>query len=81
MNEKFIKVLSTIGAQYIRVSDLVSLQVDNNSPTDWYVKAIFTGSLGSYAAIDGVTTATEAHKLAGELAQALGLIDPEKFKS
>lgn len=78
--DSFIKVLSTAGAQYIRTMDLVLIQVDNNSATDWYVKAVFSGSLGSYAVIDGLTTAAEAHKLAGELAQALSLIDPETFK-
>jgi hypothetical protein len=79
--DSFIKVLSTTGAQYVRTSDLVLLQVDNNGATDWYVKAVFSGSLGSYAVIDGVSTDVEAHKLARELTEALSLVDPEMFKS
>lgn len=78
--QNFVKVLSTAGPQYIRISDLVVISVDNNSATDWYVKATFNGSIGTYAVIDGLTTSTDAHTLAAELAEALGLTDPEVFK-
>lgn len=78
--DNFIKVLSSIGPQYINIKWLNAIQVQNNGPTDWYVAALFDPSMGTYAVIDGITSANEAHALARELAQSLGFIDPEEFK-
>ncbi len=75
-----IKALTFTGAQYFPVRYINAIQVDNNSPTDWYVRVVFESGIGSYAVADGFTTEADARDVAAELAAALGVIDPETFK-
>lgn len=76
----FIKVLTASGHKYVRTSDIVMIEVDNNSATDWYVKIVLTGSLGSYAVIDDIDNEAHAHNLAYKLAHSLTLTDAEVYK-
>lgn len=76
----FVKVLASTGVQYLPVRYLDAIQVDNNSPTDWYVRGVFGNGLGSFAVADGFTTEADARDVAHETATMLGLVDPETFK-
>jgi hypothetical protein len=78
--EKFIKVLTPTGDKYYPVSELLVIEVDNNSPTDWYVRGLFAQSLGSFAVVGDINSETEARKIALELVSALGLIDGAVFQ-
>lgn len=78
--EKFIKVLTTTGDKYYPVAELLMIDVDNNTPVDWYVRGLFTGNLGSFALVGDIDSEFDAREIARELASSMGLINGEVFK-